>query len=155
MAAEYPSEKEFLIAYALNVFNGQYNRSLKVEDCGLSSVEPTFNATHGYQICTLREDDYVRIFLYFDLGKGNHVHWVRVEDEQDNYKPDALGDEVFVILATISDYWIHSGTYTFKSMYCDCSGPAAPPGISYAEGGVIASAEGDGSNICYVEDAVI
>lgn len=146
------SEKEFLITYALKIFNEKYGRNLLVADCGISSVEPTYGATYGYQICTLREDDHVRIFLYFDIGQEAMVHWCRIEDEQNMYRVSAPGDEVYVILATMSDYWTKNLIYYFRAMYCECSGPAQPMGIPFVEGGVICSAEGPATNICYIED---
>lgn len=100
------TEKEFLISRALGVFNPQYGRNIKVEDCEIISISPDPMSDRGYEITTPDEKDseFFRIRLYVKFDRMDRSIPARL-DVSMPYINGALGDEVYVILTYVSEMW--------------------------------------------------
>lgn len=129
--SNYPSERDFLINYAVRAFNLNTRSQLKPEECDIRSIPPVQHSTHGYLICTDRKDDNIRIALYFNISQNEGVHWVRLESQENHYATGTPGDEIWVIMATISDFWTNNLIYYFRDVYQGCGGVVIK-GIPYA-----------------------
>lgn len=114
MLKDYLPEKEFLVKFAVDSYNKKYKRKLDYKNCRIKSVEKAFGYTYGYQIETVRSDDYVVIMLYFNLGEVTREHIVRVEAIQNLSLNGRLGDEVYVVTGEVARFLRESGVYKFK-----------------------------------------
>lgn len=98
------TEKEFLISRALGVFNPQYGRNIKVEDCEIISIAPDHQSDRGYEITTPDKTEFFRIRLYVKFDRIDRSIPARL-DVSMPYVQGALGDEVYVILTYVADMW--------------------------------------------------
>lgn len=113
-------EKKFLIELALHEFNQQYQKNIKAEDCAIRSIKPAYGAKYGYEIDTVRTDDYVRLRMYFNLEGINKFKPYRLEVDK-TLAPGQLGDEVYVTIGTVNHYYLDAGIYKFRWMNEDLS----------------------------------
>lgn len=107
------SEREFLIDLALHDFNQQYKKNIKSEVCAIRSIRPAYGTKYGYEIDTIRTDDYVRLRMYFNLEGINKFKPYRLEVD-DTLAPGTLDDEVYVTIGTINPYYLDAGIYKFR-----------------------------------------
>lgn len=114
------SEKEFLIELALHQFNLQYKKNIKAEVCAIRSIKPGYGAKYGYEIDTIRTDDYVRLRMYFNLEGINKLKPYRLEVDK-NFVPGQLDDEVYVTVGTVNPYYLDAGIYKFRWINEDLS----------------------------------
>ena len=97
------TDEEYLISFAAQAFNREYDRVIDVENCGIISVPSSYGYALGYQITTLVSNDYVVIHLYLNPAKYSRVELVRLEVIKNVVADNAPGDEVYVITGDISD----------------------------------------------------
>lgn len=107
-------ETLFLRNLVVRAFNTQYSKNIKPEDCSIINIEPTYNSTHGYEIETLRDDDYLRMRFYFTLGYVDSVSAFRLEVDDDEFARGKLGDEVYVAIGTVNNSYVQRGIYKFN-----------------------------------------
>lgn len=120
------TENEFLISRALNVFNAQYRRNIKVEHCAIVSMEPDVQSDRAYEITTPNHSEFFRIRLYLKFGRLD-LDSVAVLEVTMPYLEGELGDEVYVIMSQLSAYW--RTVYKFD----DTPGGTAPNGAIVTE----------------------
>lgn len=106
------NEKQFIIQFALQKFNHQYNRSIKVEDCDAKSIQPNRFSVQAYEIFSVRLDDFLRLRLYINLSKVDKLGSYRLEVDGSE-AVNQLGDEVYVATGTLDRYYYESGLYKF------------------------------------------
>lgn len=104
------TENEFLITRALNVFNAQYGRDIKVADCHIFTIEVDGQSDRAYEITTPTKSDYLRIRLFITFSNSDRDSEARLEVTMP-YLPGQLGDEVYVIRSDVDEYW--KGDYRF------------------------------------------
>lgn len=109
------SEELFLLNTAVKAFNKQYGRTIDPQLCTIRSVTPAYGKTHGYEITTARTDDFLRMRLYFSLGKLDAFSPYRVE-LQGEVAAGSLTDEVYVATGVVNQWYVDSGTYRFRWM---------------------------------------
>lgn len=114
LRTEYLPEKKFLTKYAIDAYNEKYQQKIDYNTCNIRSVETAFGYQRGYQIETMRGDDYVTVMLYFNLGPMDKVDIVRVETIQNVERQGVLGDEVYVVTGEVSNHYKESGVYKFR-----------------------------------------
>lgn len=124
------SENEFLITRALNVYNDQFQRKIKVSDCAIASIPPDPHSDRGYEITTPDQSQFFRIRFYVKLADNDRSIPVRLEVKAP-FVDRALGDEVYVIHAGIDNWYRTSGTYKFN--------PIVPEGLPF---GVMVTEDG-------------
>ena len=107
------SEKEFLMGLALAQFNSQYHRKLVPEECLIISIAPSYGCKYGYEISTIRSDDYARLRIYINLEGMDNLKSYRLETDK-TFKKGALGDEVYVAIGTVNEYYVDEGLYSFR-----------------------------------------
>lgn len=113
-------EKVFLIGMAVREFNYQYRRKIDPTVCVIKSIRPTYGCKFGYEINTIREDDQVRLRVYFNLEHLDSFKPYRLEVDESDI-PGELGDEVYVMIGTLNNYYVDSGTYRFRWLEPDAS----------------------------------
>ncbi len=106
------NEKQFIIQFALQKFNEQYQRSIKVEDCDARSIQPNRFSVQAYEIFSVRLDDFLRLRLYINLSKVDKLGRYRLEVDGSE-GVNRLGDEVYVATGTLDRYYYESGLYKF------------------------------------------
>ena len=109
----YESERDFLKGLAVSQFNSQYARKVDKTKCAIRSIPATYSTTHGYEIETVKQTDYVRIRMYFTLSGYTHFNKIRVEVDNTQVV-GALGDEVYVMLGKVDPRWVEDGIYKFR-----------------------------------------
>lgn len=112
------TESEFLISRALAVFNSQYSRDIKVQDCDIISILPDPQSARGYEITTPRGSEFFRIRYYFKWDTVDKSMPARLEVTMP-YKDGELGDEVYVIHSLMDVYWESEGGYKFDPIKPD------------------------------------
>lgn len=114
---KYKLEKEsmFLRRMAIREFNFQYHKKIDPTLCDIKSISPGYKCSHGYEIESLREGDNFRIRLYFNLGDNDQLLPYRLETD-DSFSKGSLGDEVYVTIGTINQYYVDSGEYRFRTL---------------------------------------
>lgn len=112
------TESEFLISRALAVFNSQYSRNIKVQDCDIVSILPDPQSARGYEITTPRGSEFFRIRYYFKWDTVDKNMPARLEVTMP-YKDGELGDEVYVIHSLMDVYWEAEGGYKFDPIKPD------------------------------------
>lgn len=105
-------EKHFLIDFALGKFNLQFNRNLQVADFDIFSILPTYDTIRGYEIFTLTPGDNLRLRIYFNYGDHDGLGDYRLEVDNSEIN-SGLGDEVFVAIGTVDNYYMFSGMMSF------------------------------------------
>ena len=113
MAKGFLTESAFLTRMALQAYNTQFGRNIRPEDCTIRSIKPHYSRTLGYEISTKRQDDFLRIKVFLDIGRGDQVHQYRVENDA-IVREGNLEDEVFVAVGTVSQTYIDQGLYKFR-----------------------------------------
>lgn len=108
-----PTENEFLISRALAIFNEQYQRDIKAEDCEITSIPHDPHSDRGYEITTPAKDRFFRIHFYIKFTNNDRSAPVRLEVTPP-YITGMLGDEVYVIRSGVDDWYRHSGLYKFS-----------------------------------------
>lgn len=114
-SAKLTRERQFLIRTAVMMFNRQYGKRIKPELCGVKSIRKNYGCTHGYEIKTFQENDQLRLRLYFTLGDRDQFEPYRLEVDQ-TFVQDALGDEVYVMLGTVSQMYVENDIYRFRPL---------------------------------------
>lgn len=109
----YPTERDFLKGLAVNHFNTQYKKTLDKTKCAIRSIPATYSTTHGYEIETVNQADYVRIRMYFNIAGYTHFGKIRVEVDNTHVE-SGLGDEVYVMLGEVDPMWVDEGIYKFR-----------------------------------------
>lgn len=119
---EFPSESVFLISRALGIYNEQYGRKIKVEDCSIVSIPNDPHSDRGYEIMTAEKSPFFRIRFYVKFTDNDRAIPVRLEVSPP-FVDRALGDEVYVIHAGIDNWYRTDGIYKFA--------PIIPPGLPF------------------------
>lgn len=109
------TENEFLISRALGIFNEQYHRDIKVEDCDIFSIEPDPHSDRGYEITTPLKSEFFRIRFYIKFTDNDRSMPVLLEVTPP-YITGKLGDEVYVIHSGVDIWYRASGTYKFNPL---------------------------------------
>ena len=86
-------EIDYLIQTAVDRFNFQYGEHLTYDEMRIFSISPEENSDLGYELFTIRQDDYVRLRLFILLGQVCDTPY-RLETDN-TFIYDGLGDEVF------------------------------------------------------------
>lgn len=134
-----PSEKEFLIKLAVDRFNLQYNKRIDPKGCTVHSIPRNYQREKGYEIVTRRQDDFLRLRIYFNIVGIDSIRAYRLEVD-DTYKVRENGDEVYVALGNVNPYYVDSGTYTFRWIEQDLE---AESGLLYMSGDFITLMSGE------------
>lgn len=115
------AEKEFLMALALSTFNSQFNRAMKVDDCDIKTITPAYGFKYGYEINTVRLDDFLRMRIYLNVGDTDALgNYTLNMDEGITDGKGTLIDEVWVANGTVDRFWIDSYQYRFvTTLYID------------------------------------
>lgn len=106
------NEKQFIIQFALQRFNQQYNRQLQVIDFDAKSITPNYTSQLAYEVFSVRLDDYVRLRMYLTYHTYDNIGPYRLEVDG-SLGTGVLGDEVYVCQGTIDRFYVESGTYKF------------------------------------------
>ena len=107
------TEREFIIALAVNAFNQQYNASLLVENFDVKSIQPNQFTTLAYEVYTVRFDDFVRLRLYLNFDQYDSIGNYRLEvDGSEGI--GVLVDEVYVATGIVDRFYKESGLYKFN-----------------------------------------
>ena len=107
------NERKFLIDMAVREFNRQYRRNIDPKFCTINSIRATYGCTHGYEIKTIVENDFLRLRIYFNLQRYDKFCPYRLETDETDI-PGRLGDEVYVMIGTINNYYVDNGIYRFR-----------------------------------------
>ena len=107
------SEKEFLIKLAVDQFNRQFNKTIRISDCDIVSIPVRFAASYSYEISTVRSDDFLRMHIHLSLGGLDEVYPYTLQVDGGT-GISTLTDEVYVASGSLDPYYIDSGLYTFK-----------------------------------------
>ena len=86
-------EVDYLVRTAVDRFNLQYGERLAYDQMRIFSIPPEANSDLGYELFTIRQDDYVRLRLFILLGQVCDTPY-RLETD-DTFIYEGLGDEVF------------------------------------------------------------
>ena len=86
-------EVDYLVRTAVDRFNLQYGERLSYDQMRIFSIPPEANSDLGYELFTIRQDDYVRLRLFILLGQVCDTDY-RLETDN-TFIYDGLGDEVF------------------------------------------------------------
>lgn len=111
------TERDFLKFLALEQFNRQFRRKINYKTCSIKSIPPIQNKTHGYEIETIRSDDFVRLRIYFNLDTRTVLQPYRTE--LTGAMVEGLGDETYVSVGSMAKHWVDSDTYRFRWMQDD------------------------------------
>lgn len=107
------NEVEFLINLAVSEYNDQYGAAFKPKDFDIKSLRPSVNFDKGYEIYTVRTDDFLRLRMYFAFGNRTDFGPFKLEVDGKKFVAE-LGDEVFVTLGSVEDYYKNEGIYKFR-----------------------------------------
>ena len=105
-------EKAFLANMAVSAFNDQYNQTLDPANFTIKSLLPNYGCDYGYEFES--KTDILRLRMYFNLGDLDFFLPYRLEVDT-TYRPDMLGDEVYVMLGTVQRYYKEGGIYRFRT----------------------------------------
>ena len=128
-----PSEKEFLIKLAVDRFNQQFNKRINPKECTVHSIPRNYQREYGYEVVTRRQDDFLRLRIYFNIVGIDSLRSYRLEVDN-SYKVQEKGDEVYVALGNVNPYYRDSGTYNFRWIERDLE---AETGMLYMPGDFI------------------
>lgn len=116
MTNQHLKEVDFLVSYAVNKFNQQFNKRFDYKGFAVHQIEEGSRHHRAYELYTLKDNDYLRLRIYIRFGRFDDLKNYRVEVEENLYNPSGLEDEVHVAEGTISKSWIDNGIYRFRKM---------------------------------------
>lgn len=93
-------QREFLIKATLRAFNEQYHRDYKYEDFDIVSIHHTYYK-YAYEVYTIRDDDNVRLRLYFSLGPVTRIGRFKLHEATQTHLGN--GDEIYASYGVIGD----------------------------------------------------
>lgn len=108
-------EREFIIDLAVSRFNLQYKKKIDPKDCLVKSIVGNYGCFYGYEIDSIRVDDFLRLRIYFNLGGLDSFLPYRLETDK-TMSEGALGDEIFVTIGTVNRFYKDEGIYKFRPM---------------------------------------
>jgi len=112
------SEREFLISLAINRFNLQFNRTFQISDFDVKSIQPAYKCSRGYEVYSVRFDDFLRLRVYFNFGNGTSLGPYRLETDI-THAVGVLGDEVFVSFGEIDSDFKNLDIFKFQDSDID------------------------------------
>lgn len=101
------NDKAIIANIAVTRYNEQFGTKFNPADFDVFSIQPAYSNTHGYEIYTERNDDSLRLHLYFNIGQKDDFMPYRLENDLQDIKGE-LGDEVFVTIGLVDRYYIES-----------------------------------------------
>lgn len=107
------NEREFLIFLAIQQYNYQYNMHLTIADCDVMSIQPGVGSELGYEVTTVRLDDYVRLRIYLNIEDRDMLAPYTL-DNSEGTATAKLGDEVFVAYGKVDRCHIYDNNYKFR-----------------------------------------
>ena len=114
------TEREFLIFLAIQQYNYQYNMSLSVAGCDVRSIVPGIGSELGYEVTTVRLDDFVRLRIYLNIEDRDQLAPYTL-DNSEGTATAKLGDEVFVAYGKVDRNHIYDDNYKFRWLGNDLS----------------------------------
>lgn len=108
-------EKQFIIQFAIQRFNRQYKRKLRIQDFDAKSIPPNRFSEKAYEVFSVRLDDYIRLRIYLTFSKHDKTGPYRLEVDGSE-GTGVLGDEVYVCQGTVDRYYLESGLYKFDAL---------------------------------------
>ena len=105
-------EIDYLIQTAVDRFNFQYGEQLLYDEMRIFSIPPESNSDLGYELFTIRQDDYVRLRLFILLGQICDISY-RLETDA-TFIYNGLGDEVFCTIHGIDAEVIRVNNFKFE-----------------------------------------
>ncbi len=110
-------ERRFLIDRAMTAYELAYGKkNISRDQMEVRSIEPAYGTDLGYEVRTLRGDDYFVIFFYITFGGAESIDLVRMEVRDGVYFEGSLGDEVYVVVSTIHRRFRDEKIYAFKPL---------------------------------------
>lgn len=110
-------ERKFLIDRAMYGYELVYGKKdIDRRRMEVRSIEPTYGTELGYEVRTMRGDDFFVIFLYLSFGTAESIDLVRMEVRNGIYFQESLGDEVYVVIGKLANHYKEQKTYSFKPL---------------------------------------
>ena len=106
------NERDFLINLALGSYNSQYGQTFDSAYFDVFSIQPQVGYNVAYEIYSVRQDDFLRLRVYFAFTNSDGLENYRLEVDNSNYDNE-LGNEIFVAYGTIDSYYKENGIYKF------------------------------------------
>lgn len=113
MSTDLKSESQFLIDLAVSTFNSQFGRNISPAGCEIKSILPDYGTSYGYEISTKITTDYLRLRIYLTLETMDRLFPYRLETTSEK-NVEALGDEVYVALGVVNQFYLNEGIYRFR-----------------------------------------
>ncbi len=109
------TEADFLKSLAVNHYNRQYSKKFNIQEFCVTSIAPITGFKYGYEVVTMRQDDFLRLRMYFNLTERDFLSPYRVEVNLPHYNND-LSDEVYVCIGEVDRFYLDSNRYKFRSI---------------------------------------
>ena len=75
----YMTEREFLIKLAIDAYNSKYNKTFPYIDFDIYSIEPPTGHRLGYEVYSVRTDDFLRIRTYYQFSNIDKINYHKLE----------------------------------------------------------------------------
>lgn len=110
-------ERNFLIDRAMTGYEMVYGKKdIDRKRMEVRSIEPTYGSELGYEVRTMRGDDFFVIFLYLSFSLTESIDLVRMEVRNGVYFQESLGDEVYVVIGKLGKRYKEERVYSFKPL---------------------------------------
>jgi len=109
------TEQQFLKKLATDGVYEKLGRRFNPDECSIKSIRAQAQRHRSYEVTTNRQDDFVRIRLHINLHSKTSFDSVSMEVDETT-RVGQLGDEVFVVYATVDKYYVDAGIYQFATI---------------------------------------
>jgi hypothetical protein len=113
------SEADFLKKLAVDMYNSQYGKNLNPIDFCVMSIPTDTGFRYGYEVITIKDDDFLRLRMYFNLEHTQRFKPFQIE-VSNPYAERSLSDEIFITSGSLESYYLDSNIYKFREINtCD------------------------------------
>lgn len=109
--------KTYLIQLAINRFNLQYRKSLRIRDFDAFVIPARKGTQVGYEIYSKKFSDYFRIRLYCQVGNCTDITPIALEEDVGNVAIN--GDEIYVAYVTLDGSFLFIDNNEVRQQFTD------------------------------------
>lgn len=107
-------EQDFLLTLAVDRYNSQFKRKMKIEELDIKSIRPRVGFILGYELSTKIDTDFLRFRIYLNKGKLDFLSMYDNQVDQGLYASGTLEDEILVASGTVDNWYVEEGVYKFR-----------------------------------------
>jgi len=122
---DFIAEELFLIKLTVDKYNEQYRKNYSYSSFCIKSITPAYQHNRGYELIRNVPGSFLILHVYFLFTNKNVVRNYRLEVHP-TLKQGVLGDEIYVALGEIDNFYLEEKIYKFNTPINTCGDAPEP-----------------------------